>query len=399
MAETAGQDLSNDVALLSEGEDTSPETVETKVEGKVEPEIKEDKPKEEEQEDKQEEEIEAQPADTDLLPYERPTTKQIEAKYPELFKDFPSLRHAFFREQEFSKLFPSMEDAKVASENVAIFNDLQADVLEGTGERLLNSLKEADSLKRFSTKFLSNLNKVDRDLHWEVIAPVLEDALRAFYREGKTRGSEDITNAADHLAIFLFGDPDVASGKKSITRQIEEKEPKVDPEQQKWRQERVNTFRSDVYDSCIDGITPMIQQGIPAETSKFMKDALTKSILTEVDKLIASDKTHQSYVDKLWDKAIASGFNKDSKTSITAAYLARAKSLIPSVRRRLITEAGIALVDKGAAEVTEKVAARREPSSGGKAPNSNGKSPSAKQIDWRQTSDLDLLNDNVTLKK
>src|SRR5271169_344060 len=64
----------------------------------------------EEEEDEEEEQVE-----DEGLGKDRPTFKEINAKFPTLFKDFPGLKHAFFKEREYSALFPTVEDAKVAA--------------------------------------------------------------------------------------------------------------------------------------------------------------------------------------------------------------------------------------------------------------------------------------------
>src|SRR5437763_300329 len=102
----------NDVKILGDEPEKSeeeeiedkkpPELEEGKVEGKVEEE--EDKgPEKEEEEEEEEHGIVG-----------RPTFKDIKAKYPNLFKDFPDLRDMVFRERDYSELFPTVEDAKEA---------------------------------------------------------------------------------------------------------------------------------------------------------------------------------------------------------------------------------------------------------------------------------------------
>src|SRR6266404_1233667 len=48
------------------------------------------------------------------VPFDRPTLKAIKEKYPNLFKDFPQLRDGYFRELQYTAIFPTIEDAKEA---------------------------------------------------------------------------------------------------------------------------------------------------------------------------------------------------------------------------------------------------------------------------------------------
>ncbi|MGA2957600.1 MAG: hypothetical protein ABSF48_17985, partial [Thermodesulfobacteriota bacterium] len=48
------------------------------------------------------------------FPHERYSLSEIKEKYPEIFKEFPGLRDSIFREIEYTKTFPTIEDAKDA---------------------------------------------------------------------------------------------------------------------------------------------------------------------------------------------------------------------------------------------------------------------------------------------
>jgi len=82
------------------------------------PEEKEEEKKEEEKkEEAKEEEEEEEEEELELGP-RRPSFKEIKEKYPDFFKTFPELREAFFRESEYTKIFPTVEDAKEALEDL-----------------------------------------------------------------------------------------------------------------------------------------------------------------------------------------------------------------------------------------------------------------------------------------
>ena len=336
----------------------------------------------------------------DLLPHERPSMAQIKEKFPEFFKTFPALRDVIFREKEYATIFPTVEDAAKADENSILFNDLRNDVTTGEGDKFLNSLKEAQSLPKFAANFLPKLQKLDPDTHWNVVAPVLEHAVRAFYREGKVRSSEDMVNAANHLALFLFGDTGFANGSKTNTKVEKEEDKTVKSERETWEREKLQTFDNSVQGDIRSGLKSQILAGFPKEgITDFVRDALVGKIISEIDKSIASDNTHIAFVRRLWAKAKAEGFRSDLKDSIVNAYLSRAKSLTPSIRRRLLSEAlGTSFADKNRpAESVTPI--RREPGQSGRAPSGNVRNPTAKSVNWKKTSDLDMLNDRVTLKK
>ena len=131
-----------------------------------------------------------------------------------------------------------------------------------------------------------------------------------------------------------------------------------------------------------------------------MKESVRKAAIDEVVKAVKEDKEFGRFKDDLWKKAKANGYRNDDKSRILNASLARAKSLIPGIRRKLIGDAlgSSPLEADKRRDVAEKAAARREPGSSGRESAIKGKVPSSKSIDWRRTSDMDILNDNFTLK-
>src|SRR6188508_1980225 len=75
---------------------------------------------EEDDELKEIEEELAGPKEEDLELTTPVRRKEILAKYPKLFKDFPYLEKAYYREQQFTEINPTIEDARVASEKAKI---------------------------------------------------------------------------------------------------------------------------------------------------------------------------------------------------------------------------------------------------------------------------------------
>lgn len=382
--------IQEDIALLSDGEETP--SKDEKVEAKVEPEKEE---KSEQEEPEQEEEPEKE-----LAPHERPTLDQIKKAYPDIFKKFPSLRDAFYRERQFSEVFHTPQEARESAELAQEYEDLRDDVINGDGERLLPALKESDSLPKFAKSFLSNLYKTDKDLHYQVILPVLEDAVRLVFQRGIKSGKENLQNAARVMAIELFDEMDVAEGKKTFVEPLEKKDSKLDSERQNYENQRYNDFKIDVHEQIHKSLISEIDKGLKVEgLTDFMKKSIRQEIIDSVVNTVRADKAHMKYVDRLWLDAKKGGYRGESKARIIDASLARAKGLIPSLRRSLITEAlGSSPAEgKRKQEVVAKVKSRVEPGSQGKVSGSV-KMPSARKINWNKTSDMDILNGKYTLK-
>src|SRR5690606_24801038 len=66
--------------------------------------------------------------DDDELELITPSTrKEILKDFPELFKKHPYLEKAMYRDKAFSEIFPTVDDAKEASEAIRTLNNLDQD--------------------------------------------------------------------------------------------------------------------------------------------------------------------------------------------------------------------------------------------------------------------------------
>src|SRR5262245_37336565 len=89
------------------------EVEEEKIEDEEEDEDKEEKEEEIDELDEIEEELK-EPTDEELELVTPTSRRAILKKYPKFFEDFPSVQKSFYREQQYSEIFPNPSDARVA---------------------------------------------------------------------------------------------------------------------------------------------------------------------------------------------------------------------------------------------------------------------------------------------
>ena len=114
-----------------------------------EAEEKEDKEEEDEElelkeaeEEEEEEETEELEDDEFVVPVRR---KEVLAKYPQVFKDFPYLEKSLYISQQFTELFPTPDDAKQAKEALGQFSEYETALVENADARgILKAVKESD---------------------------------------------------------------------------------------------------------------------------------------------------------------------------------------------------------------------------------------------------------------
>ena len=398
---------SQDLALLEQEDEnlSQPEKLATPL---TPEEVKEPSEEKEEKEEKLEEK-EPEEKKEDRPPFDRPTMQQMRDAFPDLFKKFPSLRDIYYREQEFSQIFSTVEEAKNASSGASSFDSVSNKIFNGDIEGLLSAVKQVDetAFGKLAQNVLPAIYKMSPDLHWQATLPMLQNLVRGFWIEGQKRGNDNIKNSAEYLSDFIFGDIKVARGEKNLVPEA----PKQTEEQARFEQEkaryamtRLNDFSNSVKSSSGNQLRSFVDDdkvdpdGI---FSNFIKETIVGKVLQEVDNQLVADKAHMKYMNSLWNKARENGFGDEWKSRIISAYLARAKSLVPATRAKFVSEAmGTSSRASGKRkEIEEKTRARREPGPGGRTSSERNGPVDAKNIDWSKTSDLDLLEDRVTFRR
>lgn len=346
----------------------------------------------------------------------RPDLKVVTAKYPNLFKDFPQLRDMYFREKQLTEVFPTLEEAKTAKEDLEGLQALEIGLQSGKVEdasSVLSAIKELsdEALPNFALNFLPALQKINNDAYYSVITPVMVDIATSLYQAGVKNENDNLKNAAMVMSHYFLGNKKIASGEEKLslpTVKVKE-EPKKEEvnERQKFEQERYNALYSDVDSDYDTQIKSTIKEGLdPDEVmSSFMKDALVNAIQNRINKVLGADTNHAANMKVLWAKAASQNYNSSWKARIISAALARAKAILPAIRNKARAEA-LGTKEREADRLerstskTEKVEGARTGSvsrTGDRSMAQIGRMD-PKKIDWKKTTDLDVIQGKVTLK-
>lgn len=352
------------------------------------PPVEEEKEEVEEQEEKEEKE-EVEEEEEEDLTSPRPSFKAITAKFPELFKEFPALRHAFFREQEYAKAFPTVEEAQEAAEKAQNFDTLETSIMSGDPTELIKSIADVDrsTLSKFVENFLPTLYKDAslKELYYQAATPVVENVLRAAAAEGNKRENKNLLYAAQYINEFLFGTTEINPPK----------EVKPDPEKEKFEKERAEfyegkfqEFHKEVDTAVGESLKKIISSGLEDTLSPFLRDKITEEVMKQIDAQIVSDPQHMRIMNNLWMRARKAGLPKEFQGRIKSAYLERVKPLIPVIRDKVRKEALRTSSEK-------KNVSQFKPHkdlAGSPARQGNARSVKASEIDWSKASDEDVIN-------
>jgi len=292
------------------------------------------------------EEKRAEGADEDTLI--RVSYSDVKKEFPEFFKRFPQLKTAFFREQEFTKRFANLEDADEAIEAIESFRAVEDTVKAGNAAEFLDQVATISdrAVDRFANNFLPALFEKNQKAYFRVTAPLIRNVLAEVLEAGQENSNTNLQNAAMvvHQAIFR----DDKYGKVPMGQRLAQPDPEL-------TQER-NEFYTGKHNELMFGVTKDIRSQLESEIAKSIdptksmrpgiKKLIMEKIVAEVDKEVSSDANHMNRIMSLWRRERQSKYSGRYKGSIVTAYLSRARTSIPSIRKRVRSEIMSSQVDE-----------------------------------------------------
>lgn len=340
------------------------------------------------------------PTEEDLLELTTPVRrKEILAKYPKLFKDFPYLEKAYYREQQFTELLPTVADARVAVDKARILDRTEQDLLSGDTSNLLAAAKtNPEAFNKIVDNYLPTLRKVDQGAYFHVLGNVIKDTIITMVREGRALGEQGapLQAAANVLNQFVFGSQ-TFQAPTTLSRPVPPQEQSREEEFRKQEQGRVyehfDSVRGDLQSKADNVLKSTIDGHIdPNGTmSDYVKSHASKEAFDTLEDLISKDTRFRALLDKLWERAFQTKFDKESTDKIKSAYLSKAKTLLPSVIKKARNDALKGRrTDRG--DELEESTPKKSPitSSGRSTTPSSGKIRKASDIP-RGMSTLDVL--------
>ncbi len=405
-------DLSRDLADLSDdttdGEDDGEESGEEEGEKKEKKEKKEEDEEEEVDEEEEEKEDDEEKEDEEDEEKEkkgkkeverdesgRPTVKAIKAKYPDLFKDFPELKHAFFTLPRYQELFADPDQAQEAYEKATEFDQMESAIVDkGDPSIIIKTLAENNpkALKKMIASFPDAVRTNFEDGYLALTTPIIEELLYHAFNHGTKTSNKNLALAARHLANFVFANggeiPDISQRKKS---EPSEAERQLQLERAQNAQDKFLSAVRDIMPSVESSLEGFLNNKLDSLTP-FERKSVVRETRVEVDAKLKADTAFQSSLQRLWDRAKLENYSDASKERIKNAWLSRAKQTALQIRNRLRQEALDARSGKGDKTEEKEGKKRTFPAQGGQ--NRLGgrhKVLDPKKIDWRTTSDMDIL--------
>lgn len=273
--------------------------------------------------------------------------REILKVYPDLFKKFPYLEKAYYREQQFTEILPTIDDAKAAAESHQILQRYTEDMVEkGNVKNVLKMIKESnpETFAQVVDSYMDHLESVDPTAHLHVQSNLVKNIIIGMVEEAKSSHDDDLRTAALLLNKWAFGSSKFTPPSKmakTVKAEDQSKEEEISKREQAFVERQLDSAVNDVNVRVNNSVKSAIENNIDPNNSMtdYVKRNASRDALDKISGLIQKDVRFQKIVDKLWEKSAQDNYSKDSQDEIRRAYLSKAKSLLTPVLKSARNEA------------------------------------------------------------
>ena len=307
-----------------------------------------DKEKEDEIDELEELEKELEDVDDEKLELQTPARRsEILKKFPTLFKEFPWMEKMYYREQKFTEMFGTIDDATQVAQKAETLDKFEQELMKGNTVNILKAVKQEDNkaFGKLVDDYLPNLYNVDKDAYFHVLSNVFSHAVANMVAKGKKESNDDMVAAAEILNEFMFGTkefrpPSRISPEPNTNNQPEPDE-RIRQQEERFLQRQLDVHKSDVNTKINNRLKATIEHHIDPKSSMtaYVKTNAVRDTLEQLEKHMKSDKRVSQILDKLWERAINNDFDKNEMDRIISTYLSSAKTLLPALIKKHRNEA------------------------------------------------------------
>jgi hypothetical protein len=161
---------------------------------------------------------------------------------------------------------------------------------------------------------------------------------------GENGQGNALQSAAQILNQFIFGSSDFKPPTKLAQEPKPEdkgKEKEISEREQQFVRRQYETSRNDLNTRVNNTLKNTIDANIDPKSSMsdYVRRTASRDAMEQLESLIAKDTRFKALTDKLWEKAFADGFTKESTDRIRSAFVSKARTLLPSVIKKARIEA------------------------------------------------------------
>jgi hypothetical protein len=331
----------------SEGEKRDDKVIEEDkkvISKEVDDKTKENEEEEEEKEGEDEEELRLKDEEDEDIELNIPVRKkEILKVYPDLFKKFPALETAYYQAQQYREILPTIEDAREAVEKAGYLDRFERDLLSGNVETVLSAVKESSpkSFGKMVDNIIQTISKIDEGAAVDLVSNILRNYLYRAAVKGRNTNNADLETAAKIMHGFVFDTEEVQPPRIKRTKEKDENEEELNQDRIEFERERFNAALTSLQTRVDNTIKATIDANIDKKSSMsaYVKKNAIRDAFDRLETLIKQDSTFSRQLDSMWRHAKDAKYSSSSLERIRAAYLSKAKTLLPGIIKSARNEA------------------------------------------------------------
>ena len=308
-----------------------------------EDEDKNDDENEDDAEGEEEEDDKKLKFEEDDIKLDFPKKKEILKEFPGLFKKFPSIEAAIYRDRQFTEVCATPEDARDAVAKAEQLDEFSQDLFSGSTEKLLQTVKENDeaAFYRIADNYLDAIAKVDQKAYHHILGNVVKFTIMAMAEEAKANKDEELMEHAAALNRFVFRSDKFTPPKKIMAVEDTDDKKQIDNERAALARDRFESARDGLQKRVDNTLQATILSNIDPkdEMSSFVKKHAVTEAISKLESLLANDRSLGATLNRLWRAANEEKYSSSSLDKIKSAYLSKAKSHLRDVIRSARIEA------------------------------------------------------------
>lgn len=270
-----------------------------------------------------------------------PRKKEILAAFPELFKKFPGIESAIYRDRQFSEVFPTPKDAIEASEKAQAYENISEQLMTGSAHSIFAGVKDEDpeAFNRVVDNLLPDLYKTDQTAYFHVTGSIVSDCIGKMIKYAKAQDNEAVGMAAQVLNQFVFGTNEYVPAQK-LAKNLQQDD-SVAKEREQFARERFDTISGEFVQKTENLIRSGIVKAIDPkqQMTDYVRDIAVDKAFKEAEKLVSEDKAFTKVIQSMWRRAITNNYDRSAMDKIKSTYLSRVSQILPAVVKKHRNEA------------------------------------------------------------
>lgn len=341
-----------------------------------------------------------------------------------VFKSHPTLRDAYFREQAYREVFPTVAEARQIKEyfpeglksvqetateieRMESFDNLLASGDPNDAAQLIRQISRdnPEGFRGILQAYPHVWAEADPQGYGQFSQALVNHFLDHLWNQAQASQDENLQAAIDVLSRRAYNRPYGAPANRQQAdpreQQLAQRERALYEREEQARSAAEEGFYEDAnvatVNQVVDAIKEQVGTLLPQGISDGAKNRIVGEVYRDVDGMLKGNRQLRAQL----QRALKNGDQgSEHLKSVIGLVVSRAKQAIPGATAKAVNDwTSTVLANNRQQQERERAPARPDVGAGG-APLPRGKAtPKPNQIDYARTSDDDILEDNYTLRK